>query len=528
MRSLFPAVLLAAALVASACTESTTPSAEGRSDGSSIVVADAQEPSTLNPLLGYGERGASKIYEGLVEHGADRSLRPELASELPKPSPDGLTWTVKLRDAVKFTDATTFGAEDVVATYRALLDPAAGSTERASFAMLSGVQQLDAHTVRFTLSQPYAAFPHLLVLGILPSEALARGGALKDNPIDKTPIGTGPYRLTDWRKGDRMVLEANTGHSGGTPAIKKLTVVFVPDDNSRAQRMQSGEFDGTTLPPRLATVFASTSGMKVISHRSADFRAISLPTANPVTGDRSMRLALNLAVNRAGMVSGLLAGKAVAASTPIPDVLPEFVEPGAEFRYDKIEAERQLDLGGWVKGVDGMRSKGGTPARFTLMYPVGDAMRSDLATAFAAEARVVGVDVQLAGLSWTAITPRFGQDAVIYGDGNPFDPDLTAWPALHSTSTPSGFDNPGGYVNPQVDAALDAGRTLTDPAQRAAAYRQFQRAYLAEPGAVFLAFLDHTYVVRDNWNGYQEVVDPHSVGALAWGPWWNLEKWTPK
>jgi peptide/nickel transport system substrate-binding protein len=61
-----------------------------------------------------------------------------------------------------------------------------------------------------------------------------------------------------------------------------------------------------------------------------------------------------------------------------------------------------------------------------------------------------------------------------------------------------------------------------------AAYVQFQRAYLAAPGLVTLAFVAHTYVVRENWNGYQQVVDPSGHGGLSWGPWWNLQKWTPK
>jgi peptide/nickel transport system substrate-binding protein len=87
--------------------------------------------------------------------------------------------------------------------------------------------------------------------------------------------------------------------------------------------------------------------------------------------------------------------------------------------------------------------------------------------------------------------------------------------------------NPGRYANALVDAALEAGRRTTDPAQRAVAYRQFQRAYVADPGMVFLAFVDHTYVVKANWTGYQPVVDSHGAG-LTWGPWWNLPTWTPR
>ncbi|TQM83611.1 peptide/nickel transport system substrate-binding protein [Saccharothrix saharensis] len=514
MRSLLPPLVLVASLAAAGCTGTTTPSAEGTSDNSALVLADPIEPTTVNPLLGYGREGVSKLYDGLVEHRADGSVRPQLAADPPAPAPDGLSWTVRLRDDVRFTDGTSFGPEDVVATYRALLDPASGSTERAAYPELTGVEQLDVRTVRFTLSRPWAAFPHTLVLGILPSEAL--GGPLPD----VRPVGTGPYKLVEWRKGDRMVLEANTDYFGGEPKIRKLTVVFVPDDNTRAQRMQAGEFDGTELPPRLAASFGTANGMRVITHRTADLRAVTLP-GGPVTGDSAIRMALNHAVNRKGMVDNLLGGKGAVATTPVPDALPEFVETGARFDHDKALAELLLDQAGWVRGADGVRARDGVAARFTLMYPIGDVVRADLATAFAADAKAVGVDVQLAGLGWDAVTPRLGADALLHGGGTPFDPDLMTYEELH---TP----NPWGYSNPQVDAALDIGRTVLDPAQRAAAYKQFQRAYAAAPGMVVLASVQHTYVVRENWNGYQEVVDPHARGALSWGPWWNLEKWTPR
>ncbi|MEU5692565.1 ABC transporter substrate-binding protein [Actinosynnema sp. NPDC020468] len=515
MRSLLPPLAVLTLVLLAGCTGTATPGAEGTADGSTIVLADSAEPTTLNPLLGYGRHGAAKIYDGLVEHRADGSLRPKLAAESPTPSADGLSWTVKLRDGVTFTDGTTFGPEDVVATYKALLDPASGSTERSSFARLTGVEQLDTHTVRFALAKPWAAFPNLLVLGVLPSEAFGVPLA------EVKPVGTGPYKVADWKKGDRLVLQANpTYFDGGEPKVRKVTVVFVPDDNTRAQRMQAGEFDGTELPPRLAAGFASNSDFKSVAHRSSDVRAVTLPPG-PVTGDAAVRLALNLAANRKGAVDSLLGGKGTPLSTPVPETPAEFTATDAVFAYDKSQAEVLLDQAGWARGADGLRAKAGVVARFTLMYPIGDVVRADLATAFAADAKAVGVDVQLAGLGWDAISPRLGVDALLYGGGNPYDPDLSLYAALHT-------GNPFGYSNAAVDAALDAGRDLTDPGQRAVAYKRLQRAWVTGPGMVVLAAVQHTYVLRDNWTGYQEVVDPDVHGPLSWGPWWNLEKWTAK
>ncbi|MDX8048071.1 ABC transporter substrate-binding protein [Lentzea sp. BCCO 10_0798] len=495
-------LLLVVLLAVAGCTETAPPRPDGGSNGTSIVLADRDEPTTLNPLLGYGAQGVSKIYDGLVEHRQDGSLTPQLAADLPQPAADGLSWTVKLRGDVKFTDGSTFGAEDVVATYTAALQ----NPIKDRFSTLKSVEQVDPSTVRFTLTQTQAAFPHLLVLGVLPSE--------QANP-DGQPVGTGPYKVVEWKKGDRLLLESNEGYFDGAPKVKKVTIVFVADDNQRAGRMQEGEFDGTVLPPKIATQFAARSGLQVNYHRSADYRAVRLPAANPVTGNASVRLALNFAANRQGMIDSLLDGKGTIAYTPVPDALAEEFDPTAKFRFDKTEATRLLDVGGWVPGADGIRVREGVAARFTLMYPLGDDLRADLATAFAADAKAVGVDVQLAGLSWEAIRPRMAQDALLYGEGSPFDPDLMLYDLR-------------GQGSPAADAALENGRRLIDPAQRAVAYKLFQQAFVAAPSMAVLVFPEHAYVMRDSWNGYQPVVDPNSYGALAWGPWWNLEKWEPK
>ncbi|MFD9699631.1 ABC transporter substrate-binding protein [Lentzea sp. NPDC059081] len=495
-------LLLVVLLAVAGCTETATPRPDGGTNGTSIVLADRDEPTTLNPLLGYGAQGVSKIYNGLVEHRQDGSLRPDLAADLPEPSADGLSWTVKLRGDVKFTDGSAFGAEDVVATYTAALR----SSVKDRFSTLKSVEQVDPSTVRFTLTQTQAAFPHLLVLGVLPSE--------QANP-DGQPIGTGPYKVTEWRKGDRLLLESNEGYFDGAPKVKKVTVVFVSDDNQRARRMQDGEFDGTVLPPKIAETFTGRSGLVVQYHRSADYRSVTLPTGNPVTGNAAVRLALNYATNRQGMIDSLLEGKGTVAYTPVPDALAEEFDPTAKFRFDKAEAIRLLDGAGWAAGADGVRVREGVPARFTLMYPLGDDLRADLATAFAADARAVGVDVQLAGLSWEAIRPRMGTDALLYGEGSPFDPDLMLYGLR-------------GQGSPAADAALENGRKLIDPAQRAVAYKLFQQAFVGAPSMVVLVFPEHAYVLRDSWTGYAPVVDPNSYGALAWGPWWNLDKWEPK
>lgn len=501
------APLLAVALVG-ACTGDPAPPASGDPDGTSLVIAVAEEPANLSPLAGYAEHGSAKLYDGLVEFQNNLAPRPALAVELPAPSADGWSWTVRLRPGVTFADGSPFAAEDVVDTYRALLDPATKSPVRQRFSMLKNVTAVGVATVRFDLSAPYAAFPELLAMGIVSSESVGT----------QKPVGTGPYRLESWTKGAKMVLAANQSYWDGAPAIKKVTVEFVPDDETRAKLLRDGKVDGATLPPVLGDGFEDTDGMFVAVHSSAEVRAVVLPAGNPVTGDPGLRLALNYAVNRDAMVKGALGGKGRVADTPMPGILAEFVEPDAGYENDMTHALDSLAASGWLPGASGVRAKNGTQAAFTVRYATGDTVGGALAEAFAADARAIGVQVTPEAVSDPAALAS-GPAVVSFGD--PFDPDLALYTAFHSGTAL------GGYRNETVDTALATGRTTTDPAERATAYRKFQRAWVAAPGMVVLVAPNHTYVMRENWDGYQPVVDAASAD-FTWGAWWNLKDWNPR
>jgi peptide/nickel transport system substrate-binding protein len=501
------APLLAVALVG-ACTGDPAPPASGDPDGTSLVIAVADEPADLNPLAGYAEHGAAKLYDGLVEYQSDLSLRPALAADLPVPAADGRSWTVTLRSKVTFTDGSPFEAQDVVATYRALLDPARKFPLRQRFAMLENVTALDVATVRFDLSAPYAPFPDLLTLGIMSSESAA---------TDK-PVGTGPYLLDTWTRGSNMVFEANKSYWEDPPKVTKVTVEFIPDDKTRADRLREGKLDSAALPPAIAAKFENTDGMRVVAHSAADIRAVVMPANNPVTADPDLRLALNYTVNRDALVKNAMAGKGRVAYTPMPEVLAEFVEPEASFSYDLTRALDTLSTSGWVPGDAGVRTKNGTQAAFPLRYRQGDTLAAALAESFATDARAIGVQVTPEATADPAALAS-GPSVVSFGD--PFDPDTALYPVLRGDAALS------EYHNETIDTAMDTGRTATDPAERATAYRKVQRTWVTAPGMVVLAAPNHMYVMRESWDGYQPVVDTSSADA-TWGAWWNLEDWTPR
>ncbi|WP_305093084.1 ABC transporter substrate-binding protein [Prescottella sp. R16] len=531
MKLVSPVSLLA--LVPFALAACTAPAPTG-GDSASLVLADGYELGHYNPVAGYGEAGEAKMYDGLVRltGGVDRgipALEPALAAEPPVPDADARVWTVRLRDDVRFTDGTSFGPEDVVATYRAILDPASASPLATSYAMLESVEATGPDTVEFRLAYPYAPWPTKLLLGIAPSERLT-GGPAEQSTLNSEPVGTGPYRLVSLRP-DQAVFEANENYWDGAPQVKKLTVVYVPDDNARAQRTAAGELDGANLPPLLANTFAGRPGYEVVANRSADWRGVTLPPDNPVTADPAMRTALNLAVDRDVMVTSILGGHGRAASTPVPEVYGDTYEASAVFPFDPARAAQLLDDAGWRPGPDGVRGRNGVRAEFTVMYFPQETLRRDLAQAFASDVSKIGVRVNVAAVDRNVFPGRLTTEAGLLGGGDlPYDPDTQLYSTLHSSyaqpGVGSGYDNASGYVNLDIDRALDDARRSVDPMARAADYRAVQTAYVADPGYVMLVFLDHTYVQRtDGWTGSTPILEPHSHG-VGWGPWWNLRAWT--
>ncbi|NGO67752.1 ABC transporter substrate-binding protein [Streptomyces boncukensis] len=521
------ATALAALTGAAACS---APGGDGDGDGGtdSVTIGVAQEPETLSPLLGYGREGNSKIFDGLLRHDADMNLKPALATKLPEISDDGKTYTYTLRKGVNFSDGGPFSAQDVVFTYRTILDKKTNNPYKDDFAAVESVRAESPSKVVFKLKYPYAAFAERTIQPIA-SKAIA--GTASNNDINNgsyntEPVGTGPYTLSKWRKGEKLSFKANPHYWGGKPTVKKFTVAVIQDDDVRATRLKSGDLDAAILPPNLAEPYGNDGGKRVIEARTADYRAVSLPSGNPVTGDRAIRRALDAAVDRKAMVKGILGGAGRPAYGPLATDHAYFAK-GTERSRDLAAAKKILDKAGWKPGDDGIRVKDGRRAAFKLWYFSGDKLRKDHALAYASDAKKAGIDIKVQAGSREVIQPRLKHDPMLLGNGFPPDPDFDMYPALHSSQIGSGWNNMAFYDDKTVDKALDEGRQSRDEKVRHRAYDTVQRELAKNPPYTFLTTIDHVYVVSDKWKDLTTQTEPHDHGIGA-GPWWNVQDWQPK
>lgn len=516
-----------------ACSAPETEESAGEGAGS-IALLTGLIPETLNPVAGFANTGKGLINEGLLtlQGPSDQlpDLVPNLADGEPEISEDARVWTVRIKSDVTFSDGSPLTAQDVVATFRAVADPASAAPIAGDLVNLASVEATDDSTVVFTLTDSQVSFRTALLIGIAPAAAIEAGQLVTDSSLNQAPIGTGPY-VVDSYSTDRLVLRANEDYRDGAPQLAEISYVLAADDNTRAQRM-TADFDGTILPPRLADTFSDNDDFDIITATSADWRGLTLPYDNPVTTDPAVRLALNIGIDRAAILSGVLVGFGREAHCFIPPQYGDYYNPDAVFEFDREAAGVLLDEAGWVVGSDGIRAKDGLRAAFTLMYRPTDQLRRDLSAAFASEALELGFDITIEGVEFDQAEGRIATDAILLGGGDtPYDVDTLIYKSLHSAYPDAGayYDNASRYANPQMDALLDRGRTSLEGPERVSAYQDAQQLYLEEPSMVLLVFLDHTYVqpraITEQWQVTPTLLEPHEHGT-AWGPWVDLAKWT--
>jgi peptide/nickel transport system substrate-binding protein len=508
----------------------------GSGDGSSavsgtLVIALPSQPDNLNPI--YGDNvyeGNQKAFNGLLRYARDLSFEPDLASALPTRSADGKMVTVELRNDVTFSDGTPFTAKDVVFTYESILDPKTASPLATLLDSLDAVKAIDATTVHFDLNRPDPAFYDKLQIGIVPEHLLA-GRDLKTAAFNRKPQGTGPYVVTEFQPGGRIVEAANPSYFRGPPKIKRIVLIAIEDENARVALLEKGTVDAAGIVPKLAPRVRRNSNYNVIEVRAADARAAALPNRDPVLRDPAVRRALSYAVDRQKIVDSALAGAGEPAYGPIMKGHWAY-SPAAERPHDPVEAGRLLDAAGWTRRGEGTRAKGGRKLSFTLMYPAGDSVRKDIALAFSSQMEAIGVDVKLQGLSFDVIQTRQDSGATEFGYGVPYDPDIELYTLFHSKFA----DEPGDVAdtaftdyprtkNAAVDAALDAERSTLDEAVRKRDFVKLQKALADDASWLWLVRLRHVVVISKRVHGVAPQVEPHAHG-FSRGTSWNLEDWT--
>lgn len=495
-------------------------------DGGDLVWGSIGEPSQLNPLWAT-DTASSDIY-GLVLNGlytVNQKLEPipDLAEAMPEVSSDNLTWTVKLKKNVKFSDGQPLTADDVVFTFDIPLSKDYTGPRKSTFSKIKKVEKVDDYTVKFTLSEPYAPFlTGALSYPILPKHVL-KDVAIKDMDKDKfskSPIGTGPYKLVEWKSGQYLKLERNDNYFDGKPNIATITYKIIPDANAMLAQLQAGELNYAPIQAsdfKTAKAYEESSKkIKVLETPALSYTYIGWNEANPLFKDKKVRQALTMAIDRKSIVDAILEGHGQIANVPQSTLSWAYNDKVPVFNFDKEKAKKALAEAGWKPGADGILEKNGKKFEFELQTNQGNKAREQIATIVQQELKDVGIKVTPKIIEWSAFINQYVNtrkfDAVILGWSLATDPDPTAiW---HSKNIAKGL-NFISYSNPAADKLMDENTKVLDQNKRKQIIGQIQSMIAEDQPYTFLYYPTSIVAVPSNLEG----IENGPAGAL-----YNIQK----
>jgi peptide/nickel transport system substrate-binding protein len=485
------------------------------------------EPVNLNPIIaseGFAYTFNILIFDGLVELDDDGVPQPALAERW-NISPDGLRYTFFLRKNVTWQDGRPFTADDVLFTVYSHLNPKNISVYRRSFEPLVGYEELtnannpvppdalpvkpvvalDKHTVVFRLRHPSASFLSILQTyrGAIAPKHLLEGRNLGEAEFNKRPVGTGRFRLVEWRPGQHMVFEANDKYYRGRPRIDRLIVRIIPDRNVIVEELKKGNVHFVYLPPteRIAEL-ERHPGVKNITKQATNWVGIQLNFRNDLFQDRRVRQAMMHAIDRNAFVKAVYTGYATVATGPITPAHGSWAFNDAikPYEYNPDRAKRMLAEAGWVPGPDGVLQKGGK--RFSFRLVAEKRQQIEDVVVFVQESlRRVGIEVRLEISERAANELKVGRSDYDAAYGHPSgwpdpDPETTNW--FHS----KGPTNTQAYNNPKVDELLDKGRRSTTIKDRGPVYKELQQILHEDVPWLWLVWIPWVHSWSTKFTGF--------------------------
>ncbi len=481
----------------------------------SVLVYGSNDYTRINPALDEHGEINILIFDGLTAHDGDNNVIPSLAKSWDYDDTTH-TYTFYLEEDVTWHDGAAFTAGDVKFTIEAIMDPDNDSENAPDFEDVKEINIIDDHTIEFVLQDTNAAFLDYMTMSILPQHLLA-GEDLQTSDFFRHPVGTGPYKLTDWQAGQSITLEKNEDYFKGAANIDKIIFKIVTDDSAKALQLLSGDLDLCQVTPRNSQLFEDSSEYNVYDMKTSDYRGILYNFNNSYWQENADIIpAINYAIDRQAIVDAVLLGKGEAAYSPLQR--NEFNYEGCEhYDFNLEESAKLMEQAGCVRDEQGYWCRNGSRISFTINASSGDQVRIDMAQIAAQQLKEAGFDVKADipenGIDWA------GQQCCIIGWGSPFDADDHTNKVF---GTGKGA-NYSGYSNELVDYYLTEARRTNDKSKRSEYYALFQEELANTPAYTFFCYVDAIYVSKKSISGItaDRILGHHGVGIF-----WNICEWT--
>ena len=333
----------------------------------------AQDIEGLNPVL---ESGSTEHILGaltmawLFRYDKNNRPMPELATVYPTKrnggiSADGKTIVFHLRRNVKWSDGVAFDGDDVVFSFDVMNNPANNVVSRDGFDQIVKLDQPDKYTVVVHLKKTFSPFLPVFITGgggpsLLPKHLLGSLPDINKAPYNALPVGIGPFKFKEWRRGDAVEMVADPLYWRGKPKLERIVYEQITDRNTALTELQTGEIDmwdpvGGAYLSRVQAI----PDVRIIRQPGFLYNHIDFNVTHPVVADKRVRQALRLAIDRRALLAKVAHGVGIIQESLVPEPYPGVAKlPFVE--YNPANANALLDRAGWARGADGIRAKNGT------------------------------------------------------------------------------------------------------------------------------------------------------------------------
>tara|TARA_R110000868_G_scaffold189695_1_gene432896 strand:- start:81165 stop:82805 length:1641 start_codon:yes stop_codon:yes gene_type:complete len=438
---------------------------------------------------------SSNIYDGLLKYDKDLNLVGDLADRWDI-SEDGLTMTFYLKQNVKWADGTKFTAHDVMATFKTLTDPKTLTPYAGDYQAVSSAEVVDDYTFKVTYDEPFAPALASWTLKILPKKRL-EAEDINNSSLKENPMGTGPYILGTWKRGESVTLKANANHFQHMPYISNLMTRQIPDTDTQFLELKAGNIDSMGLKPlqftRLTNSKAFTDKFEKYKYLSNGYTYMGFKLDHPLFKDKKVRQALSYAISREDIVEGVLFGQGLPLACPFKPGTWAYNENIKPYLQDINKAKQLLAEAGWEdtdgdglldKNINGQKKQ----FEFTVITNQGNDMRKMTAELMQQAFANIGVKMNINVQEWsTFIQNTINKrqfEAFILGwsltpEPDPFD-------IFHSSKMGEKEFNIVGFSNKEADDAMVAARRTFDQAERKRHLDRFQEILNDEQPYLFL------------------------------------------
>jgi peptide/nickel transport system substrate-binding protein len=480
-------------------------SAQSKPGGTLVMVHT--DPGVMNPILEVGWPHFPRMsFNGLVDYDPRGNIVPALATSW-SITDDSLTYTFQLRKNVRWHDGKPLTADDVKFTFEKILDRQTGSRLNLLFQSVKDVQAPNPHTVVFKLKEPDPVFLANLWNGILPRHVWEKEDFAKSQ-YNVTPVGSGPWKLKEWVRGDRMTFEANLDYFQGRPPLDRIIVKVIPDVTVAFAALEKGDvhylpFKGVVGGPpyQLVDRLKQNPNLEVKVYEVSSMQRLFFRNDKPPFNNLKVRQAVAHAIDKRFILDKLLFGYGQVAHSEVAPAMKWAHNPNVlQYDHDTAKANQLLDEAGYRRGPDGVRFK-------TRIYGT-PGVRAILSGILKEQLRAVGITADIVVNEWTtyfnAIRQTRDVDGVFTIFSLPTIPDpTTEAPRYHSREIKPGGLNYLFYSNPRVDAIIDASLTTLDPKKRGQLFHEYQELLARDVPMIPLYVMTGVDIWDKRFDGFQ-------------------------